>query len=349
MLYYESMSISIESKYIRLISSRLRNFKQKKDYLWNFSCPICGDSKKNLSKARGYVFQKGTNLFFNCHNCGVGTNLGNLIKQVDPSLHKEYVLERYKSGESGFSNFKSPSFDIPAPRFDKVAKEKHFEHAEWVSKLPSGHFCLIYCTNRRFLSIMVDTLLFTPNYKKFCDALVPNHGKEITADARLVIPFYDKYNTLIGVSGRALENSDYKLRYVTLRTNESQDKLIYGMDKVNTNELVKIVEGPLDSMFLTNCVGSGDSALIQTAKLIDAENKVLIFDNEPRNKEIVKLMDDAIKLGYNVVIWPDTMEQKDINEMVMASFSPAEIERIISSNTFTGLRAQMKFISWKKI
>ena len=343
------MSLSIESKYIRLISSRLRNFKQKKDYLWNFSCPICGDSTKNLSKARGYVFQKGTNLFFNCHNCGVGTNLGNLIKQVDPSLHKEYVLERYKSGESGFSNFKSPSFDIPAPRFDKVAKEKHFEHAEWVSKLPSGHFCLVYCTNRRFLSIMVDTLLFTPNYKKFCDALVPNHGKEITADARLVIPFYDKYNTLIGVSGRALENSDYKLRYVTLRTNESQDKLIYGMDKVNTNELVKIVEGPLDSMFLTNCVGSGDSALIQTAKLIDAENKVLIFDNEPRNKEIVKLMEDAIKLGYNVVIWPDTMEQKDINEMVMAGFSPDEIERIISSNTFTGLRAQMKFISWKKI
>ena len=295
------------------------------------------------------MFQKGTNLFFNCHNCGVGTNLGNLIKQVDPSLHKEYVLERYKSGESGFSNFKSPSFDIPAPRFDKVAKEKHFEHAEWVSKLPSGHFCIVYCTNRRFLSIMVDTLLFTPNYKKFCDALVPNHGKEITADARLVIPFYDKYNTLIGVSGRALENSDYKLRYVTLRTNESQDKLIYGMDKVNTNELVKIVEGPFDSMFLSNCVGSGDSALIQTAKLIDAENKVLIFDNEPRNKEIVKLMDDAIKLGYNVVIWPDTMEQKDINEMVMAGFSPDEIERIISSNTFTGLRAQMKFISWKKI
>jgi transcription elongation factor Elf1 len=343
------MSLSVESKYIRLISSRLRNFKQKKDYLWNFSCPICGDSKKNLSKARGYVFQKGTNLFYNCHNCGVGTNLGNLIKQVDPSLHKEYVLERYKSGESGHSNFKAPSFDIPAPRFDKVAKEKHFEHAEWVSKLPSGHFCLVYCTNRRFSSTMRDTLLFTPNYKKFCDALVPNHGKEITADARLVIPFYDKYNTLIGVSGRALENSDYKLRYVTLRTTESQDKLIYGMDKVNTNELVKIVEGPIDSMFLSNCVGSGDSALIQTAKLIDAEKKVLIFDNEPRNKEIVKIMADAIKLGYDIVIWPDTMEQKDINEMVMSGFSPDEIERIISSNTFSGLRAQMKFISWKKV
>ena len=343
------MSLSVESKYIRLISSRLRNFKQKKDYLWNFSCPICGDSKKNLSKARGYVFQKGTNLFYNCHNCGVGTSLGNLIKQVDPALYKEFTLERYKSGESGFSNFKSPTFDIPAPKFDKVAKQKTFEHAEWVNNLPSGHFCLVYCTNRRFLSTMKNSLLFTSNYKKFCDALVPNHGKEITADARLVIPFYDKYNTLIGVSGRALENSDYKLRYVTLRTTDSQDKLIYGMDKVNTNELVKIVEGPLDSMFLTNCVGSGDSALIQTAKLIDAEKKVLVFDNEPRNKEIVKLMQDAIKLGHDVVVWPDTIEQKDINEMVMAGFSPDEIEKIISSNTFTGLRAQMKFISWKKV
>ena len=295
------------------------------------------------------MFQKGTNLFYNCHNCGVGTSLGNLIKQVDSSLYKEFVLERYKSGESGYSNFKSPTFDIPSPRFDKVAKEKHFEHAEWVSKLPGEHFCVIYCTNRRFLSTMTDSLLFTPNYKKFCDALVPNHGKEITADARLVIPFYDKYNTLIGVSGRALENSDYKLRYVTLRTTDSQDKLIYGMDKINTNELVKIVEGPIDSMFLTNCIGSGDSALIQTAKLIDAEKKVLIFDNEPRNKEIVKLMADAIKLGYDVVIWPDTIEEKDINEMVMSGISPDEIERIISSNTFTGLRAQMKFISWKKV
>ena len=343
------MSLSVESKYIRLISSRLRNFKQKKDYLWNFSCPICGDSKKNLNKARGYVFSKGTNLFYSCHNCGSGISLGNLIKQVDSSLYKEFILERYKSGESGFSNFKHPTFDIPTPRFDKVVKEKTFEHAEWVSKLPSGHFCLLYCTNRRFLSVMGDNLLFTPNYKKFCDALVPNHGKEITADARLVIPFYDKYNTLIGVSGRALENSDYKLRYVTLRTTESQDKLIYGMDKVNTNELVRIVEGPIDSMFLSNCVASGDSALIQTAKLIDAENKVLIFDNQQRNKELVKLMEDAIKLSYNVVIWPDTIKEKDINEMVMAGVSPDEIEEIISSNTFTGLRAQMKFISWKKI
>lgn len=343
------MSISIESKYIRLISSRLRNFKQKKDYLWNFSCPICGDSKKNLSKARGYVFQKGTNLFYNCHNCGVGTNLGNLIKHVDPSLHKEYVLERYKSGESGFSNFKDPSFDIPSPRFDKLEKQKVFENAEWLSKLPRGHFCLTYAEKRQIPKPFFDRLLYTDNFQKFCDEVMPNHEKELTADKRLVIPFYDKYNELIGISGRALENSDYKLRYVTLRTKETQDKLVYGLDKVDTNKLVKIVEGPIDSMFLTNCIASGDSALIHTAKAIASENVVLIFDNEPRNKEIVKLMDDSIKLGYNIVIWPNHIEAKDINEMVMSGISPDEIENIISSNTFYGLQAQTKYVFWKKL
>ena len=343
------MSLSVESKYLRLISSRLRNFKQKNTNLWNFSCPYCGDSQKNKTKARGYVFPKGNDLIYKCHNCGVGTNVGNLVKHVDSSLHREYTLEKYKSGETNNAYVANTILNISPPKFDRVEKAKIFEHAEWLSRLPSEHYCLNYVTNRQIPSTFYDKLLFTQHYADFVTALVPNHGKTIVDDARLVIPFYDKYNTLIGVSGRALENSDYKLRYVTLRTNESQDKLIYGMDKVNTNELVKIVEGPLDSMFLTNCVGSGDSALIQTAKLLDAENKVLIFDNEPRNKEIVKLMEDAIKLGYNVVIWPDTIEQKDINEMVMAGFSPDEIERIISSNTFTGLRAQMKFISWKKI
>jgi hypothetical protein len=177
---------------------------------------------------------------------------------------------------------------------------------------------------------------------------MPNHEKELTADKRLVIPFYDKYNELIGISGRALENSDYKLRYVTLRTKDTQDKLIYGTDKVDTNKLIRIVEGPIDSMFISNCIASGDSALIQTAKQFDSK-MVLIFDNEPRNKEIVKLLADAIKLGYDVVIWPDDIEAKDINEMVMSGISPDEIENIISSNTFNGLQAQTKYVFWKKL
>ena len=343
------MSLSVESKYIGLISHRLRNFKRKQDYLWNFSCPICGDSKKNLHKARGYVYKKGNNLFYSCKNCGIGTSLGKLLENVDGSLYKEYVLERYKSGESGFSNFKEPTFNVPSPRFDKLDKPKIFEHAEFCSNLSSEHFCLAYLKNRQIPKEFYSQLLFTSHYKKFIDALVPNHGKKLIDDARVIIPFYDVYNNLIAVSGRALETSDKTLRYITIRTTDSEEKLVFGMDRVSVHEPVRVVEGPLDSLFVKNCIASADANLAIVAENISAGKKVLIFDNEPRNKEIVKLMQESIKSNHNIVIWPNTIQAKDVNEMVMSGISVDEIESIISSNTFSGLEAQTKFVFWKKI
>ena len=343
------MSIHIDLKYTNLLSHRFEKFARKDNYLFNVRCPLCGDSKKNKSKMRGYIYRKGNSLFYKCHNCNAGTNLGNLIKSIDANLHKEYVLERYKAGESGNSNFKDPAFDISPPRFDKVEKSKLFEHAEWCDKLPSGHFCLEYLQKRRIPEQWYSKLLFTQHYKQFCDALIPNHGKQLTDDARLVIPFYDGYNSLVAVSGRALETSDYKLRYVTLRTDDSKDKLIFGVDRMNIHEPVKIVEGPIDSLFLSNCIASGDANLSLTSKNISAGKKILIFDNEPRNKEIVKMIEVAIKSDNYVVIWPNTVKGKDINEMVMSGLTISEIEDIISSNTFSGLEAQAKFIFWKKV
>lgn len=341
--------LSIDSKYLRLLSFRLRNFKQKKDYLWNFSCPFCGDSQKNKTKARGYVFQKGTSLFYRCHNCGVSTNVGNLIKQVDGTLHKEYVLERYTSGESNNSYVANTILNITPPRFDKIAKQKFFEHGEWLSNLPSGHFCLDYAEKRKIPTKFFDKLLFTQNYKKFCDTLIPNHGNKIIDDARLVIPFYDEYNDIIAVSGRALVTSDKTLRYVTIRTKESDNKLVYGLERIDLSKTVYLVEGPLDSLFMDNCLASADANLALTIKNISAGKKVLIFDNEPRNKEIVKMMQNAIKSDHFIVIWPDNIKGKDINEMILSGYTEPEIQSIISSNTFKGLEAQAKFTFWKKI
>jgi transcription elongation factor Elf1 len=343
------MSLVIDQKYVGMISHRLRNFKRKQDYVWNFSCPLCGDSKKNVLKARGYVYKKGNNLFYSCKNCGIGTSVGKLLEQVDGSLYKEYILERYKAGESGTSNYTKPTFNVPSPRFDKLDKQKQFEHAEFCFDLPSGHFCLDYLKNRQIPKDFYSQLLFTSHYKQFIDTLVPNHGKKLVDDARLIIPFYDVYNNLIAVSGRALETNDKTLRYITIRTTDSEDKLVFGMDRMIVHEPVRIVEGPIDSLFIKNCVASGDSSLTTVAENISAGKKVLIFDNEPRNKEIVKLMQDAIKSNHQIVIWPNTIEAKDINEMVVSGISPDEIEAIISSNTFSGLEAQAKFVFWKKV
>ena len=346
------MALSTDSKYVRLVSSRLRNFKQKNTNLWNFSCPYCGDSKTNKLKARGYVYAKGNDLFYRCHNCGVGTNVANFLKHVDPSIHGVYVLEKYKSNTANTYHRKSntsPRIITEPPKFGHIEKRRVFEHGEWLSDLPSGHFCLTYVENRLLPKEHYDKLLFTSNYKAFCDALIPDHGKELVEDARLVIPFYNYQNELVALSGRALENSSYKLRYVTLRTNDSTNKLIYGMDRVDLKKRVYLVEGPLDSLFLNNCVASGDANLALTVKNIQASKITLIFDNEPRNKEVCKLIENAIKSNHDVVIWPDNIEGKDINEMILNGFSNSEIQDIIDSNTFYGLEAIAKFTFWKKL
>ena len=258
------MALYIDAKYVRLVSSRLRNFKQKNSNLWNFSCPYCGDSQTNKLKARGYVYAKGNDLFYRCHNCGVGTNAANFIKHVDASLHGEYVLEKYKSGTGAANTYHRKSSDTSRiftnpPKFGHIKKRSIIEHGEWLSNLPSGHFCLTYVENRLIPEEHYDKLLFTSNYKAFCDALIPNHDKKLVEDARLVIPYFNYQNELIAVSGRALETSDRTLRYVTLRTNESTNKLVFGMDRVDLKKRVYLVEGPLDSLFLNNCVASGSN------------------------------------------------------------------------------------------
>jgi len=318
------------------------------------SCPFCGDSQTNKLKARGYIFAKENNLIFKCHNCGVGTNVGNFIKHVDPSLHGEYVLEKYKSGTGTANTYHRKSGNTPRivtspPKFGHIKKRSIFEHGSWLNDLSSGHFCLNYVENRLIPKEHYDKLLFTSNYKAFCDALISNHDKNLIEDARLVIPFFNYQNELVAVSGRALETSDRTLRYVTLRTNDSDNKLIYGMDRVDLNERVYLVEGPIDSLFLKNCVASGDANLSLTAKNIQAKKITLVFDNEKRNKEVCKLIENAIKSNHDVVIWPDNIEGKDINEMILNGFSSSEIQEIIDSNTFFGLEAIAKFTFWKKL
>ena len=329
-----------------MLTSRLRNFKQKNTNLWNFSCPYCGDSQKNKTKARGYVFPKGNDLIYKCHNCGVGTNVGNLVKHVDSSLHREYTLEKYKSGETNNAYVANTILNISPPKFDRVEKAKIFEHAEWLSRLPSEHYCLNYVTKRQIPSTFYDKLLFTQHYADFVTALVPNHGKQLLNDARLVIPFYDEDKNLVAFQGRSLGES--KLRYITIKMNDDNHKF-FGLDRINKEETIYVVEGPIDSMFLENAIATADANLMAASKLFDKTKIVLVYDNEPRNKELHKQMEKAIDEHYAVVIWPELIVEKDVNEMVLnGGFSPDEIQDFISKCTFVNLRAKMEFINWKK-
>ena len=342
------MSLLTDIKYTLLLSPRFEKFQRKNDYLFNVRCPLCGDSQKNKSKMRGFIFKKGSRLIYHCHNCGAGMGIGNLLKALDPSLYNEYTLENYKSGQSNNKSSIAKTISIKPPKFDKVDK-KQYEHAERCDMLPKEHFCVQYLKLRKIPEKHYDKMFYCEEYSKFCEEIHPNHGKFITADKRLVIPFYDEYNDIIAVSGRALEKSDDKLRYVTLRTNDSQEKLIYGLDRIIKSENMFIVEGPIDSLFLNNCLASSDANLSQSVESLGLKDVTLIFDNEPRNREVVKLIGNAVSNKHKVVIWPDKIIGKDINDFIMNGLSIDEIQSIISSNTFSGIQAKLKFNMWKKI
>ena len=93
--------IYVDTKYISLVSGRLDKFSKKNENLFNFRCPYCGDSQKNRNRARGYFYRHKGSFIYKCHNCGVGRTLSNFLKDQDPDLYGEYVMEAYREGSTG--------------------------------------------------------------------------------------------------------------------------------------------------------------------------------------------------------------------------------------------------------
>jgi hypothetical protein len=276
-----------------------------------------------------------------CHNCGASINFYNFLEKVDESLCKEYALERYKNADTGTKNEK-PSFDefkTETPKF-----RTKFD-IPTVESLSEEHFAKVYVKSRKIPESFHAQLYFAQDFKNFVESLQIEKEGLREDDPRLVIPFYDEDKNLVAFQGRALGES--KLRYITVKTDKENHKL-FGTDRINQEEMIYVVEGPIDSMFLENAVATADSNLMAASKHFDKSKIVLIYDNEPRNKELHKQMDKAIEEHYNVVIWPEMIEEKDVNDMVLNGFSPDEIQDIISKHTFVNLRAKMEFINWKK-
>jgi hypothetical protein len=273
----------------------------------------------------------------------VSTTFYNFLDKVDPSMIKEYALERYKNGETGNNNYPKPDFEEykqEAPKFKRALELPSIE------SLPEAHFAKVYVQQRRIPETFLSQLYFAEDFAAFIQHLGIEKEGLHKNDPRLVIPFYDKEKNLVAIQGRALGES--KLRYITIKLHDDNQK-VFGADRIDEDKTIYVVEGPIDSMFLDNAVATADSNLESITSIYDKSKVVLVFDNEPRNKEIVKKIDDAIENHFHVVIWPEMIESKDINDMVIDGFSPDEIQDIISKYTFVNLRAKAELVNWKKV
>ena len=333
----------IDTKYISLISHRLRNYTKKGDFLWNFSCPYCGDSQKNRKKARGFIYRVKNDLFYKCHNCSHGTTVSKLVEYVDPNLHQEYVMERYKEGSNG-TPYKG-AYKTPEPDFEfKKPVFKTFDGLKKFSELDKNHPAVKFLLDRMLPRGSWNDIYFCPKFFEFTNRYVPNKFPSLMGDhPRMVIPFRTKDGNIFAFQGRAFGKEPQK--YITIILDKEHPK-IFGIDRVDTSRSFYIVEGPIDSLFIENCVAVAQSDL----RLPQYKDKaVLVPDNEPRNRQVCKQIEQCIQDGYSVVLWPQGTEEKDINDMILSGKTSGEIQDIIHSNTHKGLQAQTVFNSWKRI
>ena len=319
----------VDSKYIGLVSSRLEKFKRIKPNLYNCRCPICGDSQKNKSKTRGYIYTIKADVNYKCHNCGASMTFSNFLKKVDPTLQKNYVFERFKNNHTGRGTVvEEPDFKFEAPKFKKKLK---------LPKASENPGAAGYLTARK---LDPDNFYYAKKFKKFANSLKQTFESEAYDEERIIIPLYYEKN-LIGFQGRSLGSS--KVKYITVMLDDDAPK-IYGLDNIRRDAPVYITEGPFDSTFIRNAIAMcGADADVDRWGI---SNPVYIYDNEPRNREIVNRISKTIDRGYQVVIWPDGIDDKDINDMVMSGL---DVQSVIESNTYAGLEAKLKFNTWKRI
>ena len=328
----------IEQKYLNLISSQLSRFKKTNDFLWNFRCPYCGDSQKSQSKARGFVFRKESNLIYKCHNCGVGKSFANLLKFVDSKIWNDYILEKYKKSDEpvDIGKFSQPNFMKGTSPLKSLKKISSLQHDHPVKK---------FIESRKIPTKFHYELFFAPKFYKWVNTVIPNKFPSLVGDhPRLVIPFFDENNNLFCFQGRSFGNEQPK--YITFKLDPDRNK-IYGLNRVDKSKPIYVVEGPIDSLFLDNCLAVAGSS--NFAKDMPKENTTIVFDNERRNKEILIQMEQIIDKGYNVVLWPDDVKEKDINDMILSGRTKDEVQTIIKNNTYQGNMAKIKFATWRKI
>lgn len=320
----------IDTKFISYLSTKLNKFKKVKTDLYNFRCPICGDSLKNKNKARGYFYAVKNNTNYKCHNCGLNISFNNFLKKVDPFLYKQYSFEKFQEGKTG------KNFVVQAPKFNKnkpIFKEK--------LNLPKASKVLEAKEYLESRNIDSNKFYYAEKFKEWTNSIIHKFDDLEHDEARIVIPLYYK-KELIGFQGRSLLN-DSHCRYITIMLDDNHPK-IYGLDEINTNETIYILEGAFDATFIKNSIAMcGADVNIGSFNWCDI---VYVYDNEPRNKEILARIESHINKGERVVIWPSNIQEKDINQMINSGLNA---ESVIKSNTYSGLEAKLKFTHWKKI
>lgn len=327
--------------------------------IFNFSCPFCGDSKRHPRRARGYVLENDKGgYYYYCHKCQATMSLPYLIKVTDPIIYQDYIRELLTNQGVEYKPLKPDT--KPPKQFQPQQTSKGLIK---LSKLPGDHPARTYVKSRLIPNKQTHRLFYTEKFKAFTNSNLPGKfpkekiGKD---EPRLILPFVSKNRRLVGFQGRALQPCEDEFRYMTIRMDTNEPR-VFGMDCIDDSDDVIVMEGPIDSLFIDNAIATagGDLEKEMSKTYLDRQQMIIVYDNEPRSEFTIKKIHNAINEGYRVCIWPDSIHEKDVNDMIksMVGDHPQEdlilqkckyLANVIRRNTFKGMKAQLRLNEWRK-
>lgn len=339
----------LEVKYCGLISSRLELFKLKKHmpYQATFRCTFCGDSKKNRLKTRGFLYEKKGKFTYHCFNCNIHYSFYTFLQMFDEVLHHEYVFELYKD-----SNEKKRS-DYIREHYVELVKPSYIVQTaliklKKISQLKAEHPAKLYIVARQIPNPYHTKLFYAPKFFHWAAEMTAQPYSSEYDEPRLVIPFINKDNNLFGFQGRSFDPKA-KMRYYTYLLDDTFPK-VFNLDTVDFSRRTYVTEGAIDAMFLQNSLAMTGADLTNRNISIVPENTIMVFDNEPRNAQIVERMERAIERDYSVFFWPKMLiNYKDINELVLGNYARPQIQEIIDNNSLRGFEAKVRLLEWKRV
>lgn len=287
------------------------------------------------------MFVHKNTFFMKCHNCGASMSLESFIKTINPSLYNTFRLEKWKEDNGAISVPKKNEEHVPLPK-QYSCNDNPFSGLPTIESLPDNHVAKAYIINRKIPETFYSGLYYTDTFQDFTNSIAPETFPTIEKDEpRIIIPFLDEDGKAFAYQGRSL-SKDSSLRYITIKIDESMPK-VYGLDRFDPSQRSFVVEGPFDSMFLPNCIAMGGADL---STYPVPQSAVWIFDNERRNREILVRMEHIIQQGYSLVIWPNSVTEKDINDMVLTQ---RDVLSIVNANIFSGMRARLRLKEWRRL
>lgn len=293
---------------------------------FNFGCPFCNEGHSHGKKRRAYLLinsPKHDHIRFYCHNCNLDLSFRSFLERFNITIFDEYrekekrhFLDRLK----GKKKVKNAIIQKSTGEFERLVLDKEvFRPVAFHQKAVS------YCRQRKIPKGVVDRLFYVP-----ADIEIPTIFEPLRD--MVVFPFYAA-DKIYGYQGRSISKKLF-------HTHSQPGLKIYNIFNVKLGQNVYCFESIIDSFYIDNSiamVGSGLGAE-QREKLSQV---TFVLDND-NSDDLYRKLEKLVNNGERVVIWPDEVKEKDVNEMVVRGWNLKEINRMIDERTFFGPMAKIK-------